>query len=80
MGTPLEPHLVEIGAIMRAARLEQNMPQTELAERCGIPRTTIVQVENGQRDTAFTTMVILAARLGVSADEIAAPVRKAFCR
>ncbi|MDB4353937.1 helix-turn-helix domain-containing protein [Akkermansiaceae bacterium] len=50
-----------IGLQLKRYRLDQNVNQSELAERAGIARRTITSVENGQGCTLNTLVRILKA-------------------
>jgi transcriptional regulator with XRE-family HTH domain len=54
-------------------RLKKGWTRDELAERAGISSRTIQSWEQGVADPAATSLLKLAAVLGVSADEFAAP-------
>lgn len=49
---------------LRAARTKKRLSQTELARLSGIPRTTIVKIESGRRNTTIETLMTLAAAMG----------------
>jgi transcriptional regulator with XRE-family HTH domain len=51
--------LREIGEMIRAIRLKRNVTQEQLAERAGVDRTTIVQLEKGRSATLLTFIQIL---------------------
>lgn len=48
------------------ARTVNNMTQEELAQRAGISRYTIVQIENGEGDPKLSTLSDIASALGFS--------------
>lgn len=75
----VEPHLVEAGARLAAARERLRMSQGSFALKTGIPRTTIIRIERGEVDTSWTNMVILAHYACLDLDELAAPSRERFC-
>jgi transcriptional regulator with XRE-family HTH domain len=58
-----------MGARIKKRRRELRITQTELAERVGVSRPTISELENGTRTTMTTdTAKALARALGISID------------
>lgn len=55
--------LHEIGARLRAYRLQMNFTQAELADRAGVSRTTVRDAELG-KDSQLSTLVKLLRALG----------------
>lgn len=53
------------GQIVRAARLSRRMAQSELAERLGVSRYTVMAVERGDARVAIGTVLEAAAIVGV---------------
>jgi len=51
--------LVEFGKSLQRKRLNLNMQQSELAERCGISLSTINGLENGRNVTLDTLLAVL---------------------
>lgn len=51
--------LREIGRRMKSMRLNRDMTQEQLAERAGLDRTTVVQLEGGRSATLLTLIRIL---------------------
>lgn len=61
-----------IGALIRAIRLQLGMSQKALAERAGVPQSTISRVEQEERDVNLSTLnKILSA---ISCDLVIAPL------
>lgn len=56
----------EVGILIRARRLsfKPRMTQRELADRCGLARTTIAKVETGQQTVTVETLYRIARGLG----------------
>jgi transcriptional regulator with XRE-family HTH domain len=55
-----DPSIVrEIGKMLRSLRLSRNLTQAQLAERAGLDRSTIVQLEKGRSATILTLIQIL---------------------
>lgn len=50
-----------IGAFIRAERLAKNLTQEKLADRAGVHRTTIRDLELGRRSTLLTLIQVLRA-------------------
>lgn len=49
----------KIGAFVRHHRLEQNVSQQTLADKAGIHRSTLVELENGKRCQLLTLIQVL---------------------
>ncbi len=60
----------EIGARLRALRLERGVSQTELAKLIGTHQTAISQVEVGRRGISLQQIVKVARALKVTHDQI----------
>ncbi|MCP3710201.1 helix-turn-helix domain-containing protein [Paraburkholderia sp. CNPSo 3274] len=67
---------------LRFFRGQQGLSQEDLADRAGIHRTHIGQLERGRRSVTLDTLVSLAQALGVDElellaerDDVAAPVK-----
>lgn len=57
-----DPGIVrELGQALRRMRLNQNRTQAHLAERAGLDRSTISQLENGRAATLLTFVQVLRA-------------------
>lgn len=53
-----DPAIVkEIGIQLKRARLQQNMTQQSLADKAGLSRSAISEMENGKSATTFITIV-----------------------
>jgi DNA-binding XRE family transcriptional regulator len=57
--------LKDVGDAIRALRVERLLSQEELAERCGVHRTYITEIENGLRNISLLTLAALAEGLEV---------------
>ena len=55
--------LVRYGQAVRKVRLEQGMSQEELADRCGLHRTYISDVELGKRNISLENIDRIAISL-----------------
>lgn len=55
----------QFGANLRRARLAAGLSQERLSELCGVHLTEISRLENGQRDPRLSTIVRVAAGLGL---------------
>ena len=60
------PARVLFGLALRKARETQKMSQEELAERAGLHRTYIGQVERGEKNISIGNMEHLAAAVGLA--------------
>ena len=58
--------LVRYGQTVRKVRLEQGMSQEELADRCGLHRTYISDVELGKRNLYLENIERIAVSLNKS--------------
>lgn len=60
---------------LRRLREAEGMTQLELAMRAGVDAAEISRLEQGRRDPKITTVVRLAAGLGVDAGELVRDLR-----
>jgi transcriptional regulator with XRE-family HTH domain len=58
-------YLREFGLNVKVARVKAELTQEELAERAGMHRTTLGQIERGQRALNVAALGRLAEALGV---------------
>lgn len=58
--------LIRFGQTVRTIRHKQNISQEELAERCGLHRTYISDVELGKRNVSLENIERIAASLNIS--------------
>lgn len=56
--------LIPLGATLRQARSERGLTQAALAERAGIPRLKVIQVEAGDDRVASRYYALVAGALG----------------
>jgi transcriptional regulator with XRE-family HTH domain len=56
------------GSRLRALRLERQLTQQQLAERCGMPYQNIARIERGERTPNWDTVVRIAEALEVTPD------------
>jgi transcriptional regulator with XRE-family HTH domain len=54
---------IHLGELIRKARLEANMTQSELAERAYFSQTAISQIEQGKRDVSAAEILYFSAAL-----------------
>ena len=54
---------IHLGELIRKARLESNMTQSELAERANFSQTAISQIEQGKRDVSAAEILYFSAAL-----------------
>mgnify|MGYP000084150050 CR=1 FL=1 len=57
--------LVSLGRAVAAARHAAGLTQKEFAEKVGMDRVTVARTETGRIDVPYSTLVRLAAGLGV---------------
>ena len=67
------PARVLFGLALRKAREEQKLSQEQLAERAGLHRTYIGQVERGERNISIDNLEHLACAVGLNAWEMIRP-------
>ena len=60
------------GANLRRSRKQAGLTQEALRDSSGIHMTEISRIENGQKDPQLTTIVRLAAGLGIPAGDLLA--------
>lgn len=66
--------LVEFGATVRRLRERRGMRQADLAERIGLGRTSMTNLERGNQNPPLSVLPLLARGLGVSTGELLAEV------
>jgi two-component system, response regulator len=66
--------LVKIGSSLKAVRNQQGLTQEELADRSGLHRTYITDVERGVRNITLDSVVKLVRALGIPLSELFARV------
>jgi putative transcriptional regulator len=65
---------VTVGQNVKRIREEQRYTQTEIARRCGVTPAAISGLEHGDFTPSTPLLVKLARALGVSVEELLAPV------
>ena len=60
---------IQIGSLVRRLRIEANLSQEELAERCGLHRTYIGMIERAEKNITVETAHKVADALGLSLSE-----------
>lgn len=66
--------LVDFGAAVRRLRERRSMTQGDLAERVGLGRTSMTNLEGGRQNPPLSILPDLASALGVSPSELFAEV------
>ena len=61
--------LMRDGQVVRKIRLEQEISQEELADRCGLHRTYISDIELGKRNLSLENIERIAVSLNKSLSE-----------
>ena len=67
--------LVQLGKRIRALREERKISQEELADRAGIHRNYISQIEGGKRNVSFYNVVRIARALRVTPSSLIDTIR-----
>jgi transcriptional regulator with XRE-family HTH domain len=65
---------VQLGKLVRAKRDQADLTQGQLAERIGLTRTSISNIENGRQKIQLHTLYALATALGVPVEILLPPV------
>ncbi len=64
---------------MEAARINAGFTQEELAERMGISRSTVINVEKGYTEVKPVYLYAFCHVVGVTEDDILLPVKSTKC-
>jgi transcriptional regulator with XRE-family HTH domain len=64
------PVVARIGTALRAARLQRNLSQSDLARIAGVSASAISQAERGQRGLSLETVLELSTGLNITLDEL----------
>lgn len=64
------PMVARTGNALRAARLQRNLSQSDLARIAGVSASAISQAERGQRGLSLETVLGLATGLNITLDEL----------
>ena len=64
------PAAARIGAALRAARMQRQLSQSELARLAGVSPSAVSQAERGQRGLSLETLLELTAKLNMTLDEL----------
>lgn len=70
MGIMQDDILIQLGNRIRAIRLEKNLTQAELAERCECNRNYISMLERGERNPSYKSLLMIAEGLGVKIQKL----------
>ena len=62
--------LQALGERVRKRRVQEQLSQEKLAERCGFDRTYISLVERGKRNPSFTNLLKLARGLNIEVSQL----------
>jgi transcriptional regulator with XRE-family HTH domain len=73
--TDIDETLQRLGGRVRELRADRGFTQLRLAERSGISRPSIANVEAGRQNISLRQLCALAAALGVGVEEILAGPR-----
>ncbi len=72
----MNPTYLEFSEKLRLLRESKNMTQEQLADKAGISRREVVNLENGVNLPKMQTADLIAAALGVPLDELSTIIRK----
>lgn len=64
------PVLTALGGAIRKRRREQGLSQEQLAERAGLDRSYLGQVERGENSVALLPLVSVATALGLTLEQL----------
>ena len=71
--------LASLGDNIRKARQRLKISQDALAERCGLHRTYITDIERGARNVSFGSLLKVAQGLGTTVSELTSNIESASC-
>lgn len=60
----------QVGERIRKYRMQVNLSQEELADRCGLYRTYIGHLENGRYSPSAYILWIIASNLSITVDKL----------
>lgn len=60
--------MIDLGSILRALRLKENMTQAQLAQKLGLTRSVISAYETGLRLPSYDILIHIAKLYNVSTD------------
>jgi transcriptional regulator with XRE-family HTH domain len=64
------PVIARVGAALRAARMQRQLSQSDLARLAGVSPSAISQAERGRRGLSLETLLELTGRLNMTLDEL----------
>lgn len=62
--------LIDLGKRIRKIRLQKQMTQKQLAEKCGCNRNYISMLERGERNPSYKSLVMIATGLEMELHEL----------
>ena len=60
----------EFGELLRARRKSAGLTQSQVAERVGLQRTSITNIEKGRQHVLLHQLILLAAAVGATPEEL----------
>ena len=72
-----------LGELIRRRRLDAKLTQRELANRVGLTRASITQIEHGRQKVLIHTLYVIAEALGVNPNALLPPLvtnEKPYCQ
>jgi transcriptional regulator with XRE-family HTH domain len=64
------PVVARVGAALRAARMQRQLSQSDLARLAGVSPSAVSQAERGQRGLSLETLLELTGKLNMTLDEL----------
>jgi transcriptional regulator with XRE-family HTH domain len=59
-----------VGLLLRRARENQELMQSQVAQRCGISTSVLCRLERARREPRLTVLLVLAGALGVRLSDV----------
>ena len=66
--------LIKFGKVIRELRQEKRISQEEFADKCGLHRTYISDIELGKRNVSLENIIRISSALQVNVSEIFAKI------
>lgn len=70
VGVMKDETLIQLGSRIREIRVNKQLTQANLAERCKCNRNYISMLERGERNPSYKSLLMVAKGLGVELHEI----------
>jgi transcriptional regulator with XRE-family HTH domain len=76
----MNEQLIRLGDNVRKGRRGLRISQEAFAERCGLHRTYVTDIERGARNVSFSSLLKLAGGLGITVAQLASNIESGGCR